>query len=145
MNLSSLVNIAEIISGLGVIASLIFVAIKLRKNNKQSKIDTWSNEVNRVVDIYGRASDITLGNIIAKERKNYYELTDGEKISFGHHLEQLCIALEAMLHGENIHGAGESKILFDKHIQFHLGCPGGKILKMREAFRHLLRKIWNLH
>ena len=128
MDLNTLANIAEILSGAGVIASLIFVGYELRQNTLQKRLDNWSRQVDRFSDIYGRASDPVLGDLIARGRDNYHGLTEGEKIPFGHHLEQLCIALEAMLHAsdENIIGEGDIIQLFEKHIMYHIGCPGGR-------------------
>ena len=127
MNLTTLATLAEIFSGIGVIVSLLFVGFELRTNNKQAKLDNWSNQIDRFVDVYGRASSVELGNLIAKGRENYDQLTEGEKIAYGYYLEQLCICLEAVLHtiGSDVHDKSTMPPFFEKHIQHHLGCPGG--------------------
>ena len=128
MELAMLANFAEILSGVGVIASLVFVGFELRQNNRQKKLDNWYKQVDRFMDIYGRASDPELGDLISRGRHDYHALSPGEKISFGHHLEQLCIALEGLLHAadENILGETDTLQLVEKHFQFHIGCPGGR-------------------
>jgi hypothetical protein len=150
MDLDLVVGIAEIISGICVVASLIFVGFELRKNNIQSRLDNWSNQVDRFVDVYGRASSLELGELIARGRINYADLSDGEKISFGHHLEQLCLSLEAILHsaGKDVHENDVAVRLFERHIQHHLGCPGGiewwKEFQIQRGFRPFLTEKINL-
>lgn len=127
MDLNSIASIAEIVSGFCVVASLVFVGFELRKNNLQARLDNWSSQVDRFVDVYGRASNLELGDLIARGRVSYTDLSDGEKISFGHHMEQLCLSLEAMLHlaGRDVHQRDAAVTLFERHIRHHLGCPGG--------------------
>ena len=150
MELNSVANIAEIVSGVCVIASLVFVGFELRKNNTQSRLDNWSSQVDRFVGVYGRASDLELGDLIARGRVSYVGLSDGEKISFGHHLEQLCLCLEATLHaaGKDIHAHDMGIRLFERHIQHHLGCPGGaewwKEFQTQRGFRPFLTEKINL-
>lgn len=150
MDLDSVAGIAEIVSGVCVIASLVFVGFELRKNNVQSRLDNWSSQVDRFVDVYGRTSNLELGDLIARGRISYGGLSDGEKISFGHHLEQLCLCLEAMLHlaGKDVHQHDAAIELFERHIRFHLGCPGGiewwKEFQIQRGFRPFLSEKINL-
>jgi hypothetical protein len=150
MNLDTVAGIAEIASSICVIASLVFVGFELRKNNIQSKLDNWSSQVDRFVEVYGRASNLELGELIAKGRASYVRLSDGEKISYGHHLEQLCLCLEAMLHaaGKDVHARDQAIRLFEQHIRHHLGCTGGlewwREFQNQRGFRPFLTEKINL-
>jgi hypothetical protein len=150
MDLDLVVGIAEIVSGICVVASLIFVGLELRKTNIQSRMDNWSSQVDRFVDVYGRTSNLELGELIARGRESYEGLSDGEKISFGHHLEQLCLSLEAILHsaGRDVHEHDAAIRLFERHIQHHLGSPGGsdwwKEFQEQRGFRPFLTEKINL-
>ncbi len=128
MTLSGLASLAEIVASLGVIASLIFIAIQIRQSTEQTKLANWGSVVDRYSIVYSHTNDIQLANLVAKGRSSYKDLTDGEKISFGHYLEQMCIANEGSLQFSvaNVHGQEEFLALFEKHIRFHLGFKGAR-------------------
>jgi len=128
MNLAQLTVAAEIIAAVGVIASLIFVALEVRKNTAQTRQANWGNVADRFNAVYSQTDDMELAKLIVKGRQSYHDLSEAEKISFGHYLEQLCIAIEALLvHGESLaHGRGANMALAKKHLAFHLGFPGAR-------------------
>ena len=66
--------------------------------------------------------------MIAKGRQSYAGLTDGEKISFDHYLETLCIANErALVFGKNFTRNREAMTdHFNKHIRFHLSLNSSR-------------------
>jgi len=128
MTLSDLASLAEIVASLGVIASLIFVAWQLKQNTEQTRLANWGSVVDRYNTVYGHTNDISLANLGAKGRKSYRDLTDGERISFGHYLEQMCIANEGSVQfaRANVHRIEDNLALFEKHIRFHLGFKGAR-------------------
>ena len=128
MPLSALADLAQIIGTLGVIGSLLLVAVELRKNTSQSKLANYGDMVDRFMTVYSHTNDIELARLIAKGRKSYRNLSEDEKISFGHYVEQVCIALESLLQYDAavVHRVGESSGLFAKHLRFHLGFPGAR-------------------
>lgn len=128
MTLSELSDLAQILGSLGVILSLIFVALELRKNTAQSRLANYGDMVDRFISVYGMTTDLELARLIAKGRKSYVNLADDEKISFGHYLENVCIALETLLHYDRsvVHRIGESSSLFNKHLRYHLGFTGSR-------------------
>ncbi len=128
MDIAELAQLAEIIAGFGVIASLIFVAFEIRKGTAQSKLTNWGSLVDRYNAVYSQTDDIALANLVAKGRKSYQDLTEGEKISFGHYLEQLCIANEALLvYAQTmVHGRDDALEVFRKQIRFHFGFKGSR-------------------
>jgi len=67
-------------------------------------------------------------NLVAKGRKSYRDLSEGERISFGHYLEQVCIANESMLifAQAHVHERESNLTLFRKHMRFHLGFKGAR-------------------
>lgn len=85
MTITELANIAEIASGLGVIASLIFVALEIRKGTVQSKLTNWGSLVDRYHAVYSQTGDIALANLVArgarvtvifrKERRSHSDIT----------------------------------------------------------------------
>ncbi|MFC1720347.1 hypothetical protein ACFL00_04320 [Pseudomonadota bacterium] len=128
MTITELANIAEIASGIGVIASLIFVALEIRKGTVQSKLTNWGSLVDRYNAVYSQTNDIALANLVARGRKSYADLSEGEKIAFGHYLEQLCIANEGLLvYAQTmVHGREDALEVFNRQIGFHLGFKGSR-------------------
>ena len=128
MTLEQYSYVAEIIGSGAVIASLIFVALEVRKNTRESALANWSSLVDRFNAVYRQTDDLELANLVAKGRQSYFDLSDGEKIAFGHYLEQMCIANESMLvlARNQVHDKEASLGLFRKHIRFHLGFKGSR-------------------
>jgi len=128
MNLAEITVLADLLAAAGVIASLIFVAFEIRKNTAQTRQANWGNAADRFSAVYAQTDNIELAELVVKGRQSYHELSEAEKLSFGHYLEQLCIALEALLvHGESLaHGRKAMMELAKKHLAFHLGFPGAR-------------------
>jgi hypothetical protein len=128
MTLSILSEISQIVASLGVIVSLLFVAMELRKNTAQSRLSNYSDLVNRYNAVYAATNDIRMSELVIRGRKSYTALNDAEKLSFGHYLEQICIANESSLVYDDslVHQKGLSSTLWAKHIRFHLGFPGAR-------------------
>ncbi len=128
MNLAQITVLAELLAAVGVVASLIFVAFEIRKNTAQTRQANWGTIADRFNAVYSQTDDIELAKLVVKGRQNYHDLSEAEKVSFGHYLEQLCIAIEALLvHGETqAHGREVMMALAKKHLAFHLGFPGAR-------------------
>jgi len=128
MNLSALSEVSQIVASLGVIVSLVFVALELRKNTAQSKLSNYSDLVNRYISVYAITNDIGMSELVTRGRQSYASLSDAEKLSFGHYLEQICIANESSLIYDDsvVHKRGLSSTLWAKHIRYHLSFPGAR-------------------
>ena len=128
MNLSALSEASQVVASIGVIVSLIFVALELRKNTAQSRLSNYSDLVNRYNAAYAITNDIAMAELIVRGRQSYAALSDAEKLSFGHYLEQICIANESSLIYDDslVHQKGISRTVWAKHIRFHLGFPGAR-------------------
>ena len=128
MTLSDLSDLSQILGSLGVIFSLIFVALELRKNTAQSRLANYGDMVNRFMSVFSMTNDPELAKLVARGRKSYMDLADDEKISYGYYLENICIAFEGLLHYDRavVHKAGESRGMFNRHIRYQLGFPGAR-------------------
>ncbi len=128
MNMAELTIVAELLAAAGVIASLIFVAFEIRRNTAQTRQANWGSIADRFSAVYAQTDDLELANLVVKGRQSYDDLSEAEKLSFGHYLEQLGIAIEALqVHGESVaHGREVMMALARKHLAFHLGFPGSR-------------------
>jgi hypothetical protein len=79
MNLEQYAYIAEIVASIAVVASLVFVALEIRKNTRQSEIANWNALVDRFNAVYLQTNDMELAKLVAKGRESYSALSDGEK------------------------------------------------------------------
>ena len=128
MSLEQYSYLAEIIASIAVVASLLFVALEIRKNTRESELANYGSVVDRYMAVYRRTDNIELANLVAKGRESYSDLSEGEKISFGHYLEQMCIANEGILVlSEELNTDRDANLaLFRKHIRYHLGFVGSR-------------------
>jgi hypothetical protein len=128
MSLEQYSYFAEVIASIAVVASLIFVALEVRKNTRESEIAHWGSVVDRFNAVYRQTENIQLANLVAKGRESYDNLSEGEKISFGHYLEQMCIANEAnlILADDLVDERDANVALFRNHMRYHLGFKGSR-------------------
>jgi hypothetical protein len=129
MLISVLADFAEVIAAIGVIASLIFVGVEVKRNTNQSKLQNWASLMDRFIAVYSETGNLDFAAVIAKGRLDYDALTDAEKIAYGNHLYEICVALEAFVNfsrnDDEVHGRIEMESQFEKNIQYHIACPGG--------------------
>jgi len=127
MSIDLIVALADVVAGIAVIASLIFVGIEVRRNTNQAKLQNWASLIDRFLAIYSETGDLDLAGVIAKGRSDYDALTDAEKVAYGNFLYQIVVAAEGILNlsGTATHGRDEHERQFDINIRYHIGCPGG--------------------
>jgi hypothetical protein len=127
MPISLLADWADVLAAIGVIASLLFVGIEVRRNTNQSKLQNWASLIDRFISIYSETVNLEFAEVIAKGRLDYNALSEGEKIAFGNYLYQIIVGLEAFINfsQNEVHGAEEMEHQFEKTIQHQIGCPGG--------------------
>lgn len=127
MDLNSLASIAEVISGIGVIASLIFVGIEVRRNTNQSKLQNWASLIDRFITIYSETVNLEFAETIAKGSLDYNSLTAGEKIAYGNYLYQIVVGVEAFVNfsQNEVHGKEEMQRQFEYVIRKYIGSSGG--------------------
>ena len=127
MSIDHLADWADVLSAIGVIASLIFVGSEIRRNTNQSKLQNWASLIDRFITIYSETTNLEFAEVIAKGRRDYNSLTEGEKIAFGNYLYQIVVGVEAFVNfsQHEVHGKKEMEFQFEKVIQYHVGSPGG--------------------
>jgi hypothetical protein len=128
MTLAALADLSQVIASLGVVVTLIFVGMELRKSTAQSRLSNYSEMINRYNAVYAITNDIAMSELIVRGRQSYAALSEAEKLTFGHYLEQVCIANESSLVYDDsiVHQKGLSSSLWARHIRFHLGFPGSR-------------------
>ena len=54
MNISEIAAIADVLAAIGVIASLLFVALQVRHNTKATRNQYWLSSLDRIADNFSR-------------------------------------------------------------------------------------------
>ena len=125
MSLSELADVADLLAAAGVIASLVFVAVEVRRNTSELRRTSWESTIDRIAAVLSRTSGDSLSEIIQSGRQNYEALTESQKVAFRNYYFEQCLALESVfvLGPKQVHG---EKILevSRKHLHYHFSFPG---------------------
>lgn len=86
--LSILANIADLLAAAGVIASLLFLAIELRVQNRETELKTWRELQMALADFKTVTNDPHMADLVERGHTDYAALSDAEKRAFGLFMEQ---------------------------------------------------------
>lgn len=128
MSLEQYYLIAQIVASFAVVGSLLFLGFEVRRNAKQTRLANWESSIDRFNTLWARTNDLALADIVVRGRKGLSNLTETERLAFGHYHEEMVISYESMtVRGD--HPLVESKQLIAlglKHLRFHFGFPGAR-------------------
>lgn len=136
MHLSNLADLADLLAALGVIISLVFVVLELRRNTHAIKQSNWDNWVDREQRIGSDIADPHLSDVIARGRQSYFALSPADRLAFGRYHVVLTTQIEAIIlkseEQENYDPA-----LSETAFRYYFGFPG-----TREWFAEYRRILW---
>jgi hypothetical protein len=98
--LTFLADIADLLAAAGVIASLLFLAVQLRDQNRETRLKNWRELQVSLTQFKAVTNDLAMADLVARGQEDFDALSPGEKLAFGLYLEQ------------GIHIIGN----FDKHL-----------------------------
>jgi hypothetical protein len=82
MNLSDLGSLANLIAAVGVMISLIFVAVQIKASTLEMKAAHWESLLDRISNLTSRTLDRDVAEIVQKGIKSFNGLSDTEKVVF---------------------------------------------------------------
>ncbi|MFT4849254.1 MAG: hypothetical protein ACI83B_001793 [Sediminicola sp.] len=82
MDLTNLAILTDLLKGLGVIASLLFVGFQIRANTKERQLKNLAAMIDRFINQHATLMDTTNSVVSKKVRNNFSALTAPEKIIF---------------------------------------------------------------
>ena len=88
MSLAVLADIADLLAALGVIASLLFLALEVRRTNRDTRQANWRALLDSYREFKGLTNDLEFAAFIMRAREDYRALTPAERLSFEHYQEQ---------------------------------------------------------
>ena len=100
MSLEALANLGELIAGLGVVASLVFLAIQIRQNTKS--VDSAAYQ--ETTKIFQRiqmlpVTDAEVAEILMRASNDYSSLSDVEKYRVGSYVYSMFAAFQSVFKG----------------------------------------------
>jgi hypothetical protein len=82
MDLTNLAILTDLLKGLGVIASLLFVVFQIRANTKERQLKNLAVMIDRFINQHATLMNTTNSVVSKKVRNNFSALTAPEKIIF---------------------------------------------------------------
>lgn|GEM_PF-2154818 len=73
-----LIGIANLLAAIGVIASLVFVGLQVRKSAELEKRANWDRQIDRIISLFKSKGDVSASVIIVKGRQDYLALNQAE-------------------------------------------------------------------
>ena len=100
MTLEALANIGELIAGLGVVASLVFLAIQIRQNTKSVDSAAYQETTKIFQNIQMLpVTDAEVAEILMKASNDYTSLSDVEKYRVGSYVFSVFAAFQSVFKG----------------------------------------------
>jgi len=137
MNWEAISAIADLIGGVGVVVSLVYLAIQIRQNTRAMKAQSAREAVAAMRDFNkSMVEDTEIARIFRLGAENLADLTEEERGRFGHILFNFFKTAEE-LHYQYLHGSLDPEIWesWKGIIALYATSPGfDEYWKMREAF-----------
>jgi len=127
LSISQIADFADLLAALGVIGSLLFVGLEVRRNTNLSKLENWASLIDRFVGIFSQTTNLEFADVVARGRQDYEALSEAERIAYGGYLYSIVVGLEAFINfsSNEVHGKSEMQKQFDNAIRHYIGCRGG--------------------
>ena len=97
MSFSEIADLANVLTAIGMIVSLGFVAYELRKTSDQGRMANWHSVLNALREHKRRSDDPAVADVLFRGRQDYDALAGGEKIMFGYWMEEWIQAQEGLM------------------------------------------------
>jgi hypothetical protein len=99
VNLETLANLGEFVSGVAVVLSLVYLAVQIRQNTRAQRTDSYARALDRIAQIQGRMSqEGELADILRKGLVDHRQLSERERIQFTWIFYEMFGAFEFIFH-----------------------------------------------
>jgi len=124
MSMSDAAQLADLITALAVICSLLFVAFEFRRSNTLRRYQNAHMVGHGLKEFRSQSLDPALASIIAKGREDYTGLSDSNKIVFGAYMEVCVQTFVPFLLYRAANIVEEGLDIGMAHLRFQFGFPG---------------------
>lgn len=145
MNWEAIGAVAELISGIGVLATLIYLAMQIRQNTESVKESNFRNQTDRSIE-HSRFVSGTPGmmSIYHRGMSNYSDLAQEEKWQFGTYMYSMFLDFQE---GYHLHLKCRLEDNYWKSVEynifFYLSKPGGSAWWNSQGSRMLNEEFVN--
>lgn len=124
MTLEQFASLAEIIAGIGVIISLIFLATQVRQYTEETSNSNWALCLDRYITMASRGLTEELASVVTRGRKDYKGLSETEQFMFGSYMIEVALAHEALVFLGNQVLRPDIREVPDKTLKYWFSQPG---------------------
>lgn len=97
MTLDQIADWADLLTAVGVIASLLFVGWEMRRNADQTRLGNHQTTLTALREHKRRTDDPHVADVIDRGRQDFDGLSGPDKITFGYWMEEWAQAMEGLL------------------------------------------------
>ncbi|MGR8949745.1 MAG: hypothetical protein ACU84Q_17015 [Gammaproteobacteria bacterium] len=119
MNWEAVGSIAEVVGALGVVVSLLYLALQIRMQNRQTRLEIVNELARQRNEYSGNIADNgELAEIWFRGLSSYDELPELERVRFSAHIARMVRVMESLYqHRTEDQFAGENWDAFERYIR----------------------------
>jgi len=141
MNLSAVADLADLLAALGIIVTVIFLALQIKQNTKALENTRWESYLDRLANSFAKPMDERAATVIVKGNKSFNALSDTEKLVFSAWADEYILSAALLLTYQDQAVLGSMTTnTADRRLAWFFGVPGNL-----EWWRHNRRHPVPLH
>jgi len=128
MTLSLIAAIADLLTALAVVVSLLFVAYEMHASNRQAKRANMQSMLDGIRNLKHWGRDVATSEIIVRGRLSFHDLSPTEKFVFANFMEECIAAYDSFLlvNDSNLLQEGEAERAGRGAFRQFLAHPGAR-------------------
>jgi len=125
MNLSAAADLADLLAALGIIATVIFLALQIRQNTKAIENTRWESYLDRLANSFVRPMDERVATVILKGSRSFSALSDTEKLVYSAWADEYILSAALLLTYRDHAVLGSATTnTGDRRLAWFFGVPG---------------------
>jgi len=125
MNLSAVADLADLLAALGIIVTVIFLALQIKQNTKALENTRWESYLDRLANSFARPMDERAATVIVKGNKSFNALSDTEKLVFSAWADEYILSAALLLTYQDQAVLGSMTTnTADRRLAWFFGAPG---------------------
>ena len=125
MSISVIANLADLLAALGIIATVIFLALQIRQNTKALENTRWESYLDRLANSFARPMDERVAMVIVKGNRSFSALSDTEKLVYSAWADEYIVSAALLLTYQDQAVLGSMTTnTADRRLAWFFGVPG---------------------
>ena len=97
MSLSTIANLADLLAAIGIIVTVIFLALQIKQNTKAVESTRWESYLDRLATSFARPMDERVASVILKGNRSFNALSDTEKLMYSAWADEYILSAALLL------------------------------------------------